>query len=84
MADTNSHRFNDCGVICFGGVKPTDTHQMLFSPPIRGPTSPWQAGRLPQNTAIGEGPEWVIRYRSLGDENDREGASYIQEVFDRR
>jgi hypothetical protein len=59
MADTNSRRFNDCGVICFGGVKPTDTHQMLFSPPIRGPTSPWQAGRLPQNTAIGEGPEWV-------------------------
>src|SRR5215467_6296696 len=60
MADTNSHRFNDCGVICFGGVKPTDTPQMLFSPPIRGPTSPWQAGRLPQNTAIGEGPEWVV------------------------
>jgi hypothetical protein len=26
MTDTNSHRFNDCGVICFGGVKPTDTH----------------------------------------------------------
>jgi hypothetical protein len=26
MTDTNPHRFNDCRVICFGGVKPTDTH----------------------------------------------------------
>jgi hypothetical protein len=29
MTDTNPHRFNDCGVICFGGVKSTDTQLAL-------------------------------------------------------